>query len=106
MPRPGLIQEGERSCGISISHGHGKLVFLVFYTGYHKLPRNKDNSGAIHIVKREHLPTWEIEVNLGLLDVPDQFVPAYELWVKRREGWLPEFVGLGDMRGSGGVGSG
>ncbi|WP_084671962.1 GFA family protein [Halopseudomonas pelagia] len=36
----------------------------------------------------------EIEVNLGSLDAPDQFVPTYELWGKRREGWLPEFAGV------------
>ena len=45
----------------------------------------------------------EIEVNLGSLDAPDQFVPTYELWVERREGWLPEFVGVrryeGDREG-------
>jgi hypothetical protein len=52
------------------------MVFLVFNTGYHKLPRNKGNSGAIHIEKGEPLPTWEIEVNLGSLDAPDQFVPT------------------------------
>ncbi|SMO79564.1 GFA family protein [Paracoccus laeviglucosivorans] len=33
----------------------------------------------------------EIEVNLGALDAPDQFMPTYELWTIRREGWLPEF---------------
>lgn len=33
----------------------------------------------------------EIEVNLGSLDAPDQFVPTYELWTVRREAWLPEF---------------
>ena len=33
----------------------------------------------------------EIEVNLGTLDVPDQFTPTYELWTIRREGWLPPF---------------
>jgi len=33
----------------------------------------------------------EIEVNLGSLDAPDQFVPAYELWTIRRESWLPPF---------------
>ena len=33
----------------------------------------------------------EIEVNLGALDTPDQFVPTYELWTIRREGWLPAF---------------
>ena len=33
----------------------------------------------------------EIEVNLGTLDAPDQFVPTYELWTVRRESWLPPF---------------
>ncbi|WP_439272598.1 GFA family protein [Pseudochrobactrum sp. HB0163] len=33
----------------------------------------------------------EIEINLGSLDQPDQFVPSYELWTARRESWLPEF---------------
>jgi hypothetical protein len=33
----------------------------------------------------------EIEVNLGSLDAPDQFVPTYELWTVRREKWLPLF---------------
>ncbi len=33
----------------------------------------------------------EIEVNLGALDAPDQFVPSYELWTIRRETWLPPF---------------
>lgn len=33
----------------------------------------------------------EIEVSLGSLDEPDQFMPTYELWTIRRESWLPEF---------------
>ncbi|MEO8530715.1 MAG: GFA family protein [Deltaproteobacteria bacterium] len=33
----------------------------------------------------------EIEVNLGALDAPNQFVPTYELWTVRRESWLPIF---------------
>ncbi len=33
----------------------------------------------------------EVEVNLGSLDAPDQFVPTYELWTCRRESWLPAF---------------
>lgn len=33
----------------------------------------------------------EIEVNLGTLDAPDQFIPTYELWTIRRESWLPPF---------------
>ncbi|MFP5480723.1 MAG: GFA family protein [Alphaproteobacteria bacterium] len=36
----------------------------------------------------------EVEVNLGTLDAPDKFRPSYELWVIRREGWLPEFPGM------------
>jgi len=33
----------------------------------------------------------EIEVHLGVLDAPDQFVPSYECWTVRRESWLPAF---------------
>lgn len=33
----------------------------------------------------------EVEVNLGSLDAPNQFAPTYELWVTRRESWLPPF---------------
>ena len=33
----------------------------------------------------------EIEVHLGALDAPDQFLPTYELWTVRREAWLPPF---------------
>lgn len=33
----------------------------------------------------------EIEVYLGTLDAPDQFVPTYESWIIRRESWLPQF---------------
>ncbi len=36
----------------------------------------------------------EIGVNLGAFDAPDQFMPSYELWTIRREGWLPPFAGL------------
>jgi hypothetical protein len=34
----------------------------------------------------------EIELHLGALDEPDQFVPTYELWTIRREAWLPPFA--------------
>ena len=33
----------------------------------------------------------EVDINLGSLDAPDQFVPTYELWTIRREAWLPPF---------------
>jgi hypothetical protein len=33
----------------------------------------------------------EIEINLGSLDAPNQFMPTYELWTIRRESWLPPF---------------
>lgn len=33
----------------------------------------------------------EIEVTLGSLDAPHQFVPTYENWTIRREAWLPPF---------------
>ena len=35
--------------------------------------------------------TDEIEVHLGTLDAPDQFMPTYESWTVRRESWLPPF---------------
>ena len=35
----------------------------------------------------------EIEVHLGALDAPDQFIPTYECWAIRREDWLPPFPG-------------
>lgn len=34
----------------------------------------------------------EMEIHLGALDAPDQFVPTYELWTIRREAWLPPFA--------------
>jgi hypothetical protein len=33
----------------------------------------------------------EVELNLGALDAPDQLQPTYELWIVRRETWLPPF---------------
>lgn len=33
----------------------------------------------------------EVEVCLGSLDEIDRFMPTYELWTIRREGWLPPF---------------
>jgi hypothetical protein len=33
----------------------------------------------------------EIEINLGTLDSPNQLRPTYELWISRRESWLPPF---------------
>ncbi len=36
----------------------------------------------------------EVELHLGALDQPDQFVPTYECWTVRREAWLPEFPGM------------
>ena len=36
----------------------------------------------------------EVEVHLGTLDEPNQFIPVYENWVVRREHWLPEFAGM------------
>jgi hypothetical protein len=35
----------------------------------------------------------EVELHLGTMDAPDVFVPTYELWCERREGWLPGFPG-------------
>ena len=33
----------------------------------------------------------EIEINLGSLDATDRLTPTYELWMSRRETWLPAF---------------
>lgn len=33
----------------------------------------------------------EIEIHLGCLDAPNQLTPTYELWIIRREHWLPPF---------------
>ncbi|NGQ90593.1 GFA family protein [Rhodobacter sp. HX-7-19] len=41
----------------------------------------------------------EVEVNLGALDEVGVFVPTYELWTVRREGWLPEFPGMEGFAG-------
>jgi hypothetical protein len=32
----------------------------------------------------------EIEIFVGALDEPDRLRPSYELWMGRRESWLPE----------------
>ncbi len=42
----------------------------------------------------------EIEVYVGALDEPDVLRPTYELWIGRREGWLPEIPGLIRYRGN------
>ncbi len=33
----------------------------------------------------------EVEIDVGCLDAPNQVKPTYELWVIRREAWLPPF---------------
>jgi hypothetical protein len=55
------------------------------YNGRHFCPR----CGSSVFARFED----EVEVHLGALDAPDQFVPTYECWTVRREGWLPEFPG-------------
>lgn len=37
----------------------------------------------------------EVEVHLGSLDAPNQLKPTYELWIVRRESWLPTFPLVG-----------
>ena len=41
----------------------------------------------------------EVELTLGALDGIDVFAPSYELWTKRREGWLPVFEGMRGFEG-------
>src|SRR5262249_54090620 len=33
----------------------------------------------------------EIDITVGSFDAPNQVTPTYEVWVRRREGWLPAF---------------
>jgi hypothetical protein len=35
----------------------------------------------------------EIDIAVGSFDAPNQVTPTYELWVRRREHWLPPFPG-------------
>ena len=42
----------------------------------------------------------EIELHLGALDAPDQLVPEYEIWTRRRESWLPEFAKMQRFSGN------
>lgn len=51
------------------------------YTGRHFCPR----CGSSVFARSAD----EIEVHLGTLDAPDQFIPTYECWTVRREHWLP-----------------
>jgi hypothetical protein len=53
------------------------------YGGRHFCPRCGSSVFALH--------GDEIEVTLGSLDAPDQFMPTYESWTIRREAWLPAF---------------
>jgi hypothetical protein len=47
----------------------------------------------------------EVEVPLGVFDAPNRMRPTYEIWSRRREGWLPPFDVArrydGDREGSG-----
>ena len=53
------------------------------YRGRHFCPRCGSSVFA-HVAD-------EIEVHLGALDAPDQYMPTYENWTIRREAWLPPF---------------
>ena len=33
----------------------------------------------------------EFELHTGCLDAPNQLTPTYEVWMVRREAWLPRF---------------
>lgn len=56
------------------------------YNGRHFCPRCGSSVFAVS--------DDEVELHLGALDAPDQFVPTYECWTVRRESWLPEFAGM------------
>ena len=40
-----------------------------------------------HVLRHEDPD--EVEVMVGAFDEPDRFRPTYELWIGRRESWLP-----------------
>ncbi|MEM9785907.1 MAG: GFA family protein [Pseudomonadota bacterium] len=40
----------------------------------------------------------EVELHLGAMDNANQFQPDYELWVDRREAWLPPFPKIAQFR--------
>jgi len=76
----------------------------VFYCAAVFLQQNVTVSGDLrHYQERYFCPTCgssvfaksggETEVHLGALDKPDMFAPEYELWVQRRESWLPALDG-------------
>ena len=54
------------------------------YQGRHFCPR----CGSSVFARSED----EIELHLGALDAPSQFVPSYECWTRRHESWLPVFA--------------
>jgi len=42
-----------------------------------------------HLIERLQ-GTHEVEINVGCLDEPNHLPPAYEVWSRRRERWLPD----------------
>jgi hypothetical protein len=42
----------------------------------------------------------EIELSLGCFDETNRFSPTYELWIGRRENWLPEMANLVHYEGN------
>jgi hypothetical protein len=54
------------------------------YAGRHFCPRCGSSVFAHH--------ADDVELHLGALDAPDQFIPTYENWTVRREAWLPQFA--------------
>ena len=80
-------------------HGAGLFAAAIFesrnvaiagethhYQGRHFCP----NCGSSVFAKSED----EVELHLGTLDAPNQFVPTYEIWTTRRENWLPLFQSM------------
>jgi hypothetical protein len=68
-------------------------VLVTGKTAQHRHKRDADR----HFCPRCGSPLFqkeagsdELELFLGALDEPDRLKPTYELWMGRRESWLPE----------------
>lgn len=71
----GRTQAWAISDGHGLSHGCATCGSPLFWTARSWLEDGKGDG--------------EIEIHLGGLDETGQFTPQYEVWVKRREPWMP-----------------
>lgn len=96
-----LRRRGGRTGSADCRKHHGALFYAVaiFPQDAVKVEGETREYGGRHFCPRCGSSVFarsgdEVEVHLGSLDAPDQFVPTYECWTVRRENWLPEFAGM------------